>query len=132
MSSGVPLHRTFGGRRSGAITALRPGASGGGAVRTSVRAGGHRPPGAAADPRCHAHDSARAGRVPRPAGGVAHAHGLMVLTLRGGRISAITRFLDTGLYAAFELPRTLATGRALSHRRWRSRPGWRSARNEWR
>jgi hypothetical protein len=38
---------------------------------------------------------------------IAHAHGLIVLTLGGDRISAITRFLDTSLYTAFEPPRTL-------------------------
>jgi RNA polymerase sigma-70 factor (TIGR02960 family) len=38
---------------------------------------------------------------------VAHAHGLMVLTLEGGRVSTITRFLDNGVLPCFGLPRTL-------------------------
>jgi hypothetical protein len=39
---------------------------------------------------------------------VAHAYGLIVLTLKRDRIAAITRFLDTGLLASFGLPRTLS------------------------
>lgn len=39
---------------------------------------------------------------------IAHANGLIVLTLRGGQISAITRFLDSGVFPRFGLPRTLA------------------------
>jgi RNA polymerase sigma-70 factor (TIGR02960 family) len=38
---------------------------------------------------------------------VAHAHGLLVLTLEGDRISVITRFGDNGLLPHFGLPRTL-------------------------
>jgi Sigma-70, region 4/SnoaL-like domain len=38
---------------------------------------------------------------------IAHGHGLIVLTLTGDRISAITRFLDKGVLARFGLPRTL-------------------------
>ena len=38
---------------------------------------------------------------------IAHAHGLIVLTLTGDRVSAITRFLDKGVLARFGLPRTL-------------------------
>ena len=38
---------------------------------------------------------------------VARAHGLLVLTLEGGRISTITRFLDNGVLAHFGLPPTL-------------------------
>jgi RNA polymerase sigma-70 factor, ECF subfamily len=38
---------------------------------------------------------------------VAHAHGLVVLTLEGDRISAITRFLDNSVLPHFGLPRTL-------------------------
>jgi RNA polymerase sigma-70 factor (TIGR02960 family) len=38
---------------------------------------------------------------------VAHAAGLLVLTLEGGRISAITRFGDTSVFPYFGLPRTL-------------------------
>ncbi|MFF4509278.1 sigma-70 family RNA polymerase sigma factor [Streptomyces sp. NPDC001401] len=42
-----------------------------------------------------------------PAGPEAHAYGLVVLTLEGDRISAITRFGDNGLFPLFGLPRTL-------------------------
>ena len=38
---------------------------------------------------------------------VAHAYGLMVLTLRGGRVAAITGFPDTSTFRSFGLPRTL-------------------------
>ena len=38
---------------------------------------------------------------------VAHAHGLIVLTLEGDQISAITRFGDNSLFPHFGLPRTL-------------------------
>ncbi len=38
---------------------------------------------------------------------VARAHGLLVLTLQGDRISAITRFLDNSILPSFGLPRTL-------------------------
>ena len=38
---------------------------------------------------------------------VFRAHGLMVVTLTGGRVSAITRFLDNGVLPFFGLPRTL-------------------------
>ena len=41
---------------------------------------------------------------------IAHAYGLMVLTLRGDRISAITGFRDTSVFARFGLPRTLRIG----------------------
>jgi hypothetical protein len=37
----------------------------------------------------------------------AHAHRLMVLTLRGERVSGLTGFPDTGVFAAFGLPRPL-------------------------
>jgi RNA polymerase sigma-70 factor (ECF subfamily) len=36
-----------------------------------------------------------------------HAHGLIVLTLTGTEISAVTRFVDIGVLAQFGLPRTL-------------------------
>jgi RNA polymerase sigma-70 factor (ECF subfamily) len=36
-----------------------------------------------------------------------HSHGIMVLTLEGTQISAITRFIDSGLLPHFGLPRTL-------------------------
>ena len=36
---------------------------------------------------------------------VAHAYGLMVLTLHGERIGAITGFPDTGVFPHFGLPR---------------------------
>jgi RNA polymerase sigma-70 factor (TIGR02960 family) len=38
---------------------------------------------------------------------VARAHGLLVLTLAGDRISAITRFLDSSYFPCFGLPRTI-------------------------
>ncbi len=38
---------------------------------------------------------------------VAHAHSLIVLTLAGDKICAITRFGDNGLFPRFGLPRTL-------------------------
>jgi RNA polymerase sigma-70 factor, ECF subfamily len=38
------------------------------------------------------------------------AYGLMVLTLDGDRITAITGFPDTGLFRSFGLPRTIAGG----------------------
>jgi len=38
---------------------------------------------------------------------VAHAYGLMVLTLSGDRIAAITGFADTSVFRPFGLPRTL-------------------------
>jgi RNA polymerase sigma-70 factor (ECF subfamily) len=38
---------------------------------------------------------------------VAHAYGLMVLTLREDRVAAITGFPDTSLFPRFGLPRTL-------------------------
>lgn len=38
---------------------------------------------------------------------IAHLHGLVVLTLKGDQIARITRFRDTAVAAAFDLPRTL-------------------------
>jgi RNA polymerase sigma-70 factor (ECF subfamily) len=38
---------------------------------------------------------------------IAHAIGLIVLTLEGDRISAITNFLDSSVFPRFGLPRTL-------------------------
>jgi len=38
---------------------------------------------------------------------VDHAYGLMVLTLRGNRVAAITGFRDTSVFRSFGLPRTL-------------------------
>jgi RNA polymerase sigma-70 factor (ECF subfamily) len=38
---------------------------------------------------------------------IAHAYGLMVLTLRGSRVAAITGFPDTSMFRSFGLPRTL-------------------------
>ena len=40
---------------------------------------------------------------------IAHAYGLMVLTVQGDRISAITWFADRSVMARFGLPRTLRT-----------------------
>jgi RNA polymerase sigma-70 factor (TIGR02960 family) len=42
-----------------------------------------------------------------PRAPIAHAYGLMVLTLRGDRIAALTGFPDTSVFASFGLPRTL-------------------------
>jgi RNA polymerase sigma-70 factor (TIGR02960 family) len=38
---------------------------------------------------------------------IAHAYGLMVLTLRGDRVAGMTGFPDTAVFASFGLPRTL-------------------------
>jgi RNA polymerase sigma-70 factor (TIGR02960 family) len=38
---------------------------------------------------------------------VLHAYGLMVLTVRGSRVAAITGFADTSVFRSFGLPRTL-------------------------
>jgi RNA polymerase sigma-70 factor, ECF subfamily len=38
---------------------------------------------------------------------VAHAYGLMVLTLKGDKVAAITGFSDTSVFRSFGLPRTL-------------------------
>jgi RNA polymerase sigma-70 factor, ECF subfamily len=38
---------------------------------------------------------------------IAHAYGLMVLTLSGNQITAITGFPDTSVFRSFGLPRTL-------------------------
>jgi RNA polymerase sigma-70 factor, ECF subfamily len=38
---------------------------------------------------------------------IAHAYGLMVLTLRGDRVSGLAGFADTAVFARFGLPRTL-------------------------
>jgi len=45
--------------------------------------------------------------VPDEHAGICHAHGVLVLTLEGMRVSAITRFVDSGLLPHFGLPRTL-------------------------
>jgi RNA polymerase sigma-70 factor (ECF subfamily) len=38
---------------------------------------------------------------------ILHAHGVLVLTLAGDRIAALTRFMDNSLLAAFGLPRSI-------------------------
>ena len=38
---------------------------------------------------------------------IGHAHGMIVLTLAGDRIRAITGFIDNSMLARFGLPRTL-------------------------
>jgi RNA polymerase sigma-70 factor (ECF subfamily) len=38
---------------------------------------------------------------------ILHAHGVLVLTLTGNRIAAVTRFVDNSLLAVFGLPRSL-------------------------
>jgi RNA polymerase sigma-70 factor, ECF subfamily len=45
--------------------------------------------------------------LPDPHTRILRANGLLVLELSGDRISAITRFADTGLFARFGLPRVL-------------------------
>jgi RNA polymerase sigma-70 factor (TIGR02960 family) len=45
--------------------------------------------------------------LPDPQAVIARAYGLLVLTLQGDRISAITWFFDRGLFPHFGLPRTL-------------------------
>jgi RNA polymerase sigma-70 factor, ECF subfamily len=45
--------------------------------------------------------------LPDPQAAIAHAYGLLVLTLEGDGISAITWFFDSGLFPNFGLPRTL-------------------------
>jgi RNA polymerase sigma-70 factor (ECF subfamily) len=45
--------------------------------------------------------------LPDPQAAIARAYGLLVLTLQGDRISAITWFFDRGLFPHFGLPRTL-------------------------
>jgi RNA polymerase sigma-70 factor (TIGR02960 family) len=47
--------------------------------------------------------------LPDPHAAIAHAYGLMVLTMRGDQISAITWFGDRAVMARFGLPRTLHT-----------------------
>lgn len=42
-----------------------------------------------------------------PAAPICHAHGLIVLTLDGDRVSGITRFIDNSVLTRFGLPRTL-------------------------
>jgi RNA polymerase sigma-70 factor (ECF subfamily) len=45
--------------------------------------------------------------VPDGHAGIRHAHGLLVLTFAGSRVSAITRFMDNSVLAYFGLPRVL-------------------------
>jgi RNA polymerase sigma-70 factor (TIGR02960 family) len=45
--------------------------------------------------------------IEEPSGLVFGAHGMIVLTLEGDRISAITRFVDSGTMRAFGMPETL-------------------------
>jgi RNA polymerase sigma-70 factor (ECF subfamily) len=47
-----------------------------------------------------------------PATGLAHGAGMIVLTLDGDRISAVTRFLDRSVMRGFGLPDTLPNGGA--------------------
>jgi RNA polymerase sigma-70 factor (ECF subfamily) len=42
-----------------------------------------------------------------PCTGRAHANGVVVITLAGGRVAAMTRF-DNSVLASFGLPRTLS------------------------
>ena len=45
--------------------------------------------------------------LPDSHAGIARPYGLMVLTLTGDTVAAITWFMDTGLFRHFGLPRTL-------------------------
>jgi hypothetical protein len=45
--------------------------------------------------------------VPDEYAQIFHLHGIVVLTMEGDRISAITNFIDSGLLPHFGLPRTL-------------------------
>jgi hypothetical protein len=45
--------------------------------------------------------------VREPSGAVFDGHGMIVLTLEGNRISAITRFIDNSTMGPFGLPETL-------------------------
>jgi RNA polymerase sigma-70 factor (TIGR02960 family) len=47
--------------------------------------------------------------LPDPEAAIAHPYGLIVLTLEGDAIAAITWFADTGVFRHFGLPRTLTT-----------------------
>jgi RNA polymerase sigma-70 factor (ECF subfamily) len=59
----------------------------------------------------HANNQPAFGYYPAdPQAPVAHARGLIVLTLAGDRICAITRFGDGSLFPRFGLPRTLGEG----------------------
>jgi RNA polymerase sigma-70 factor (ECF subfamily) len=42
-----------------------------------------------------------------PQAAIAHAYGLMVLTVERDRVSAMTGFIDSGVFAVFGLPRTI-------------------------
>jgi RNA polymerase sigma-70 factor (ECF subfamily) len=42
-----------------------------------------------------------------PGSAIVHAHGVMVLTLSGDRVAALTRFIDNGLLSEFGLSRSL-------------------------
>ena len=48
--------------------------------------------------------------LPDPSAPIWRACGLIVLTLRGNQVHAITRFADLGLVARFGFPRTLPRG----------------------
>jgi RNA polymerase sigma-70 factor (TIGR02960 family) len=92
-------------------------------VRMTPEPGEHQGPDAVAE-FLRSRDAVRAGQIRlvatrangQPAFGyyvvdahapIARAHGLLVLTLEGDRIAAITRFGNTGLFPRFGLPRTL-------------------------
>jgi Sigma-70 region 2 len=47
---------------------------------------------------------------------IAHAHGLLVITIADEGISGVTRFLDNSLLAYFGLPRTLRNDPSASER----------------
>ncbi len=47
--------------------------------------------------------------LPTPPAGIARAYGMVVLTVRDDKISAITWFFDTSVFPAFGLPRSIPT-----------------------
>lgn len=55
--------------------------------------------------------------LPDPQAAIAHAYGLLVLTLKGDRISAITWFFDRGLFPNFGSPGRFTSEEAAQHRR---------------
>ena len=80
-----------------------PGAPGPGRRRASLRRAGRPLPARAAGAR----QPAFGVYIRDPHAPIAHATGILVLTLAGSQISAMTGFLGTGALRIFGLPRTL-------------------------
>jgi RNA polymerase sigma-70 factor, ECF subfamily len=115
-----PLRRRRGARRCrhGRFPAQRRclGANAASALRVPGPLRGRRVPARPSDPAWRAaparpHPSQRTAAfgcyLPDAHAAIARAYGLMVLTLQGERISAITWFADLGVFPHFGLPRTL-------------------------